>query len=83
MMTQLLNIAFAVDQLFNTLLFGVPDETLSSRAYRCGVMIERPKMRWRGVRLLIDSIFFFQSKHCFRAYQSEIERKHFVKSMRL
>ena len=58
-------IAIALDQLFNALLGGYADETLSARAHRTGSVLEP----------LIDALFFWQADHCFESYLSEKERK--------
>ena len=58
-------VAIAIDQLFNTLLGGMADETLSARAHRTG-------SAWEPV---IDALFFWQDDHCFQSYISEKERK--------
>lgn len=58
-------IAIAIDQLANTLLGGMADETLSARAHRTGSV-------WESV---IDALFFWQDDHCFESYLSEKERK--------
>lgn len=65
-------LAIAVDQLFNALLAGYADETLSSRAYRC----QFDKRRWKIVRILIDGIFFWQEEHCRQSYINELIRGH-------
>lgn len=68
------NLLIVVDQTFNAILGGMPDETLSARAWR---LHER---YWYAnfLRLLIDGFFliFFQKNHCKKSYDSEIERKH-------
>jgi hypothetical protein len=51
------NVAVAVDQLFNALLFGDPDETISSRAYKGKLMGNR----WWG--LLSDFLDFLDKDH--------------------
>lgn len=52
------NYLIALDQLFNTLLLGHPDETISSRLGRAHVHGYRYFwVRW--VRLLVDALFFF------------------------
>lgn len=64
----LLNILIAIDQLFNTLLLGDPDETLSSRV---------GKARRGGSRFgtflanAIDLLFFWQQNpgHCERSIE--------------
>ena len=58
-------VAIAIDQLLNTLLGGMADETLSARAHRTGSVLEP----------LIDALFFWQADHCADAYRSEKERK--------
>lgn len=58
-------VAIAIDQLLNTLLGGMSDETLSARAHRTG-------SAWEPV---IDALFFWQADHCQDAYISEKERK--------
>lgn len=58
-------IAIAIDQLANTLLGGMADETLSARAHRTG-------SAWEP---FIDALFFWQIGHCFQSYISEKERK--------
>lgn len=67
----LLNNAIAVDQMFNALLGGSPDETLSSRAYRTE---QQQKIFGRFFRPLIDLVFFFDPLHCYKAYLAEIDR---------
>jgi hypothetical protein len=51
----------AIDQLANTLIGGWADETLSSHAYR----------KHPVIAAVINAIFFWQSDHCFLAYQAE------------
>ena len=58
-------IAVAFDQLFNTLLGGYADETLSARAHRTRSPLER----------YLDAIFFWDENHCRASYQSELERR--------
>ena len=64
-MTQFL---IALDQLFNTMLGGYADETLSARAWR-----NRDKNNWSKV---IDAVFFWDKNHCEQSYNSELIRKH-------
>jgi hypothetical protein len=61
----------SIDQLFNWLLLGKPDETLSSRAYRAEC---KGKVFGKIFRPLIDKIFWFQENHCYKAYESELLR---------
>lgn len=60
-------VAIAVDQLINTLLGGMADETLSARAWR--------NRHRHGASKIIDALFFWQGNHCEQAYFSELERK--------
>lgn len=62
----------AIDQLFNALLFGWADETLSARAWRLSAKSDAMRM----IRIFIDALFFFDRNHCRNSYLSEIERKH-------
>jgi hypothetical protein len=68
MKTYLLNLLVAFDYAVNSLLAGLPYETLSSRAYR---MQQKPQPYWRGLAACIDFIFFWQERHCSRAYRQE------------
>lgn len=65
-MSRAKRILIALDQLFNTLLNGWPDETLSSRAWRWDVSGKRG---WP--RKAIDCLFFFDPDHCRESYESE------------
>lgn len=67
-------ILIAFDQLCNTLLGGMADETLSARAYRLEKERNRP---WP--RRIIDAIFFFDPQHCQQSYGSEVLRKQLPK----
>ena len=63
-------ILVAVDQLANTMLGGMADETLSARAWRHHLDGSRD---WP--RAIIDALFFWQADHCRSAYESEVERR--------
>lgn len=69
-MSYIVQLAVAVDQLGNALLGGYADETLSSRAYR-----QNHKRRWAVVEKVINTIFFFQKDHCYKAYLAELDRR--------
>ena len=75
-MSRLYNVALGIDQTVNAALSGAADETLSARAYRCGVAESSPKRRWVLARWFIDRLFFWQDHHCFNAYRSEFLRRH-------
>ncbi|WP_027188071.1 hypothetical protein [Desulfovibrio cuneatus] len=65
-MNRLKALLIAIDQLFNTLLGGWPDETLSSRAWRWE---KNGKRSWP--RRVIDSLFFFDPNHCKASFENE------------
>ena len=67
----IINLLVAFDQFINVLFSGQPDETISSRAWRC----KDANSFWGFMRKLIDTIFFFQPQHCFKAYLAELNRK--------
>lgn len=61
-------VLLALDQLANTLLGGMADETLSARAYRT-----RETNPWR--MSVIDALFFWEDNHCYESWLSEVERR--------
>ena len=65
-----LQVLIALDQLVNTLLGGMADETLSARAWRHKLDGSRSWPCW-----LIDKLFFWQDGHCRQAYESEVLRR--------
>lgn len=69
----LTQVAIAFDQLFNALINGWADETLSARAFR---LSEKGYREWRAVRRIIDTTFFWQRGHCQNALAAERERRH-------
>lgn len=67
----LIQIAIAVDQLANSMLGGMADETLSARAFRVEL---QGRMAWP--RRLIDALFRWSSwHHCYHAWHGEIKRR--------
>jgi len=71
----------AIDQAINTLIYiegdgwGMADETLSARAWRChlqGLISDR-------AYLAIDALFFWQPNHCYQAWRSEWDRAQYPK----
>lgn len=64
-------VAIAIDQLFNALIGGWPDESLSAHAWRWH---REAKREWP--RRLINLLFFFQRDHCYSAYDNECSRRH-------
>ncbi len=67
----IINLLVAFDQFINVLFSGQPDETISSRAWRC----KDVSSFWKVMRKFIDLLFFFQPQHCFKAYLAELNRK--------
>nr|WP_315542382.1 hypothetical protein [uncultured Aggregatibacter sp.] len=71
------HVLIAIDQLFNALIGGAADETLSSRTYRRAVLTQsKPKKRWRVLYKIINGLFF-DKNHCRTAWESEINRKQY------
>lgn len=64
----ILQLAISIDQLFNALLGGYADETLSSRAWRAYYDKKPFGLFFKPV---IDTIFFFDKDHCFNSFLSE------------
>lgn len=72
--TYILNVLIGLDQFANTLIGGLPDETISSRVYRNSLNYWYAK----PVRVLIDAIFRLVDgpEHCKQAYESELKHSH-------
>lgn len=71
------NVLIAIDQLFNAVIGGYCDETLSSRAWRW----EQDGTRsWP--RKLIDALFFMEKEHCRQSYISEREGRQLPPELR-
>lgn len=62
----------AVDQLANTVLGGMADETISARAHRNG---------WKRTERVINWLFR-DPEHCAESYRSELLRKHLPNAYR-
>lgn len=77
-MSYVKNVLIGVDQVFNALLFGTPDETLSARAYR----LAPHSILWFWLMFAIDLIFFWQVNHCQKSYEAELLRKQLPKEYR-
>lgn len=77
-MSRAKRILIAVDQLFNAIFNGWPDETLSSRAWRWE---KNGKRSWP--RRLIDALFFFDPDHCRESYESERQGTQLPPELRL
>lgn len=76
-MTYWKNVLIAVDQLFNAVIGGYCDETMSSRAWRW----EQDGVRsWP--RRVIDRLFFWEPNHCRASFQSEREGRQLPPELR-
>lgn len=66
----------AVSQLANTLLGGMPDESLSGRSYRICILQEgRAPWRWRAVRRAAELLFFWDDgNHTQLAFWNDVFR---------
>lgn len=71
------NVLIAIDQLFNAVIGGYCDESLSSRAYRWDVDGVR---KWP--RIVIDRLFFWEKQHCYQSYLSEREGRQLPPELR-
>lgn len=68
----LFNVLVAADQLVNTICGGYPDETVSSRVYRAS---ECEHKCAKVVQWILNGIFLpFETEHCRKAYESELNR---------
>lgn len=61
MIRYLMNIILVLDQVVNVLFLGDPDETISARAGK-----KHPKLA-----KIIDKIFWFDKRHCERAFRAD------------
>ena len=76
-MTYLKNVLIAIDQLFNAVIGGYCDETMSSRAWRW----EQDGVR-EWPRRFIDRLFFWEPNHCRESFQSEREGRQLPPELR-
>lgn len=67
MSTYLWGVAEAISQLFNALLGGNPNMTLSARAY-----VNRERPRWRTAYKTLNRVFFWQEDHCRASWTKDI-----------
>lgn len=70
----LLRVADSLSQLANTvLLLGEPDESVSGRCYRRGVL--DGARRWRCAMRVIDWLFSrWERQHCRLAHEADLQR---------
>jgi len=78
MLKYLFNLFLAIDQALNTVLFGHPDETLSSRL---GRSIRNERYFWvKPLRVLVDTIFFFDTEEGM-SFEGGYTKRHCEKSV--
>lgn len=66
-----LRLAALGSQLINVLLFnGSPDETVSGRAYRQGVLMQHAG--WARARRVIDRVFWWDGEHCYKSHMQDV-----------
>lgn len=75
-LTYVMRVLIVLDQTLNTLIGGSPDETLSSRTYRRAKLDKQPKKGWVLFHTFVDTLFFFQSNHCYESYKVELAHLH-------
>lgn len=69
---RLLRLAALGSQMVNVIVFdGSPDETVSGRAYRQGVLQDDPK--WARRRRWINRAFWWQTDHCLLSHQQDVK----------
>lgn len=67
----------AISQFANVLFAnGMPDESLSGRAFRQTRLVTEPKLRWRVVAFFAELLFWFADRgnHCEAAFWQDIDR---------
>lgn len=68
---RLLRLAALGSQLLNVILFdGSPDETISGRSYRQGVL--KAHEGWDRARRIINKLFFWQEDHCRLSHEQDL-----------
>lgn len=67
---RLLKLAALGSQLINVLVFdGSPDETVSGRAYRQGIL--QGDAKWAQRRKIINRLFFWDDDHCLKSHSQD------------
>lgn len=69
--TYILNILIGIDQLANAILFGDPDETLSSRFGKWMRDDEKGSFRYRLAYIICRTIHLFDKQHCEDAIEDD------------
>lgn len=82
-MQRLRNILIAFDQLIYVLLtlgWGMPDETMSSAAWRSE---QTGKVLGSFFRPLIDRMFWYEPNHCKKSFDAERRRSQLPEELRV
>lgn len=69
----------AFDQAVNALFLGYADETISARTYRMSLN----SRYWMFLRKIIDTLFFFEKNHCYKAWISEFSKHQLPEEYRI
>lgn len=68
----LARVAAYVSQGINVaLLAGSPDETVSGRAYRQGVL--QGHSGWNHARGVVNALIFWEEDHCLKSHQQDVK----------
>ena len=69
----LIRVGNSLSQLLNTIILnGDPDESISGRSYRRG-MLEHSK-KWRILMNILDKIFWWDYQHCMKSHYNDVNR---------
>lgn len=75
------NLLLSIDQTGNVFLLGSPDETISARSYREGVL--QKHRGWAAMNWFVNKLFWFEPEHTRMAYEAERYRCHMPKDYHL
>jgi len=73
-MSYLAHLGTAISQAVNALVGGHPDESLSARAH----YDQHHSLLWSAVRVLSDTLYFWEPLHCARAAKADLSRAGWV-----
>lgn len=72
-----INISVSLDQVINALLFGDPDETISSRA---GKARRLGSFKWTLIAEVIDWLcFVFEREHCRKSMERDRDKRRYLR----
>lgn len=77
MIEYLSTLVTAISQFLNVLIFlGDPDETISGRSFRQGVL--ESHKGWQFMERVVNTLFFFEKNHCEMAYYRDVENARLI-----